>query len=267
MNKLSVKVLSMVCAAGIMAAPLQALAADTSSADGHGELNKWYVHFTQDEKMDDNLTSGFYDPLSELQPGDTVYFEVSIRNDNASTTDWYLDNEIVRSLEDYDNNRATNGGAYTYILEYIPNSGNTVTLYSSDTVGGDKVTSDGSVGLHQAAEQLSAEELQDFSYLTTLKNGEGGKVRLTVALDGETQGNDYQYTMARARIRFAVTKTPEKEVPTIERRRRTIVKTGDEFNMWPYFAVAFFSGALLLMICIFRVVDKKNKKKGGGTNA
>ena len=32
MNKLSVKVLSMVCAAGIMAAPLQALAADTDGS-------------------------------------------------------------------------------------------------------------------------------------------------------------------------------------------------------------------------------------------
>ena len=242
---------------------------DAPDADAHGELGKWYVHFTRNETMDDNLTSGFYEPLQNMQPGDSAYFEVSIRNDHPDVTDWYLDNEIVRSLEDYDNNIATNGGAYSYKLEFFGPDGQSYELYRSDTLGGDDATTDGAVGLHQAAENLGAEQLQDFTWLARLSNGQGGKVRLTVALDGETQGNDYQYTMAQVRIRFAVnlhqTATEKKETKI----KRTVVKTGDEFNMWPYFAAAFFAGMLLLLICIFRVKDRKKggRRQGGTPNA
>ena len=258
MKKHLFKLVGLLSAAVIAASPMSALAAE--NADDHGEVDKYYVYFTENETMDEYLPASMYDPLQNLQPGDTVYFEITIKNNNSKQTLWYMDNEIVRSLEDYDSDK-TNGGAYSYKLELLGGSG-PVVLYDSDTIGGDDASAD-TIGLHQAAEGLEAAELQDFGYLVTLNSGESRKVRLTVSLDGETQGNDYQFTMARTRIRFAVDYPQEgKDEERIEHRRQ-IVRTGDEFDILPYFAVAFFSGSLLLLLCIFRVVDKKKEKKGG----
>ena len=42
----------------------------------------------------------------------------------------------------------------------------------------------------------------DYFYWDRLDAGEAGKVHLTVALDGETQGNAYQDTLAKASDKF-----------------------------------------------------------------
>ena len=70
-------------------------------------------------------------------------------------------------------------------------------LYSSETVGGEDTA--GGEGLHQATGAL-----EDYFYLGRLESGEEGRVLLTVELEGETQGNDYQDTLARLQMNFAV---------------------------------------------------------------
>ena len=45
--------------------------------------------------------------------------------------------------------------------------------------------------------------MTDFFYLDRLDSGKSGKVSLTVALDGETNGNGYQNTLARLQMAFA----------------------------------------------------------------
>ena len=80
---------------------------------------------------------------------------------------------------------------------------------------------------------------------------------LTVGLDGETQGNGYQDTLARLRMNFAAeeeasissrTRTPHTATPgSPETPDRNLPKTGDETNMLPYCIAALISGTVLLL--------------------
>lgn len=82
---------------------------------------------------------------------------------------------------------------------------NTVVLFDSDTVGGD-----GGDGLYEATDSLD-----EFFKLCTMAPGGSGYVTLRVKLDGETQGNGYQNTLAKLRLIFAVNIIPASyiEVP------------------------------------------------------
>lgn len=84
-------------------------------------------------------------------------------------------------------------------------SSNTVVLFDSETVGGD-----GGAGLYEATDGLD-----EFFKLCTMAPGGSGYVTLYVKLDGETQGNGYQNTLARLRLNFAVNIIPASyvEVP------------------------------------------------------
>ena len=254
---------------------IKALAAEDNNYAGRTD---WYVHFTQQEKMESNFTTGQMSDiggvLSELQPGDTAEFTVSLQNQHQETTDWYMENDIIRSMEDYDNNRATNGGAYSYRLVYYDDANkNGRVLYDSEAVGGENAPTDALVGLNEATQNL-----ENFFFLGTLKNSQEGKVTLEVGIDGEAQGNDYQNTMAQLRMRFAVEMVPTYESKVEEGKDDSpskkqevtpttppgVVKTGDEVNMTPYFIAAFISGLLLLVVCIMRVRDEK--KRGAGAS-
>lgn len=82
---------------------------------------------------------------------------------------------------------------------------NTIVLFDSDTVGGD-----GGDGLYEATDGLD-----EFFKLCTMAPGGSGYVTLRVKLDGETQGNGYQNTLAKLRLIFAVNIIPASyiEVP------------------------------------------------------
>ena len=110
------------------------------------------------------------------------------------------------------------------------------------TVGGEGV---GNQGLTAATSAL-----KDYFVLGNLKKGESAKVTLYVMLDGETQGNTYQDTLADLDMRFAVEIVPSRDV----------VKTGDETEILPYVIGALVSGALLMVIAVARV--KTRKKEG-----
>ena len=48
--------------------------------------------------------------------------------------------------------------------------------------------------------------LDDYFYLGRLAKNDVGYVTLTLSVDGETQGNSYQATMAQLEMNFAVAK-------------------------------------------------------------
>ena len=155
-----------------------------------GGWKTWYA----DGKMESNFASSeVASSVSSLLPGDSVTIELTLENQDKKSTDWYMTNEILSSLED--SQEAASGGAYTYILTYTDSAGEVTTLYSSENVGGEKSTSAGE-GLHETA-------MTDFFYLDRLDSGKSGKVSLTVALDGETNGNGYQNTLARLQMALA----------------------------------------------------------------
>lgn len=149
------------------------------------------------------------------------------------------------------------GGAarHTYILTYKDAKGATKTLFSSDTVGGENTIGGG--GLNEVNSAL-----KDYFYLDTLSSGQSGSVELTVALDGETQGNDYQNTLADLQVNFAVqlndTATPNQP----SKNTSTWVKTGDDTNLVPYFIAAGAGGVLLLGLGAYSISMRKKDKKG-----
>ena len=220
------------------------------SAFAAEDSSDWYAHFTAQGRMDDNFSKkDINDVFAHLQPGDERTFTVTIRNDHKDSTDWYMENEIIKTLEQATAAaKATGTGGYTYLLKY-----NDREIFNSETVGGE-----GSEGLHGATDNL-----EEWFYLDSLKNGDKGTVTLTVGLDGETQGNAYQDTLAQVALRFAVelneTPTTPNTPPTPS---NNIVKTGDETQLSPMIIMAGISGLVLLLLAIYGVKVRKDQKKG-----
>ena len=136
-------------------------------------------------------------------------------------------------------------------MTYTDKNGAEKTLFSSDTVGGETVGSAGE-GLHEATDAL-----KDYFYLDTLASGQGSAVTLQVTLDGETQGNGYQKTLADLKMNFAV----ELREADSNRKPASIVKTGDDTNLIPYFIAAGVCGVLLLALALYGVSSRKKGNK------
>lgn len=215
----------------------------------------WKVTFTKDNKMESSFTAAeLRDAVYSMQPGDTAEITLALENANVSATDWYMTNKVLSSLEE---GSVGNGGAYTYNLTYYDKAGTATVLFSSDTVGGDSAT--GGVGLHSATGAL-----EDYFYLDTLKSGEKGSIKLEVGLNGETQGNNYQNTLANLQMNFAVELNSTGTPPTNNTPQGTgkVVKTGDETDLTPFVLTATVSGTLFLILCVYgRKARKKELEK------
>ena len=174
------------------------------------------------------------DYLSGMEPGDSVLFTVTLKNNGGEDADFWMKNDAIQSFED---NKKASGGAYTYILSY-----NGEELYNNETVGGD-VADDLAKrgGLHEATEAL-----KEFFFLDTLKSGDSAKVTLYVALDGLTQGNSYQDELSKINLTFGA--------------ENHTVKTGDQTKTLPFYIALAASGAALAVVL---VVLATRKRKGG----
>lgn len=224
-------------------------------------------------------TSDINDTIYGIQPGDNAIVELSLKNENETPTDWYMTNKVLYSLEDRSANSGASGGAYTYRLVYTDKDNNESVLFDSDTVGGDQ-NSGGREGLREATAGL-----EDYFYLDTLDTGDSGKITLEVALEGETQGNDYQNTLADLQMNFAVELNPNavrereetsndsREIVNREQdRTRTsraqgtsVVRTGDESNLTPFVIASSVSGVLFLLLSMYGLMEKKKEEKKEGT--
>ena len=205
----------------------------TANAENFESTANWLANFTGDKIESNFSTAAIADEILQILPGDTITLEVGIQNSSDVETDWYMTNQVLETLEE--SKDSAEGGAYTYILTYIGSDGAENVLYSSETVGGEGTAEDNMEGLHQATDSL-----EDYFFLERLDQAEKGTVRLFVELDGETQGNDYQDTLARLQMNFAV----EKAAGPV------VIQTGDAANMLMYSAIAFGSGLVLLFLAI-----------------
>lgn len=211
----------------------------------------WQVVFS--DRMESNFkTSDMSDTLSQLQPGDTAVFKINLLNQNKKSVDWYMLNKVLYSLEDRSANTGTSGGAYSYLLTYTNSKGEVNTLFDSDTLGGEENGSGVGEGLHAATDAL-----KDYFYLDSLESGQSGTIQLNVSLDGETQGNAYQDTLADLEMKFAA----EMTTPTKNGTRTEIVKTGDEMDLQPLYTAMAVSGVLLLFLACYSLT--KSRKKHG----
>lgn len=206
----------------------------------------WKVEFNG-SKMSSNFTSAdMKKDIFQLQPGDTMELQVGLKNTSEKDADWYMTNEVLKSLED--SQSIAEGGAYGYKLTYVGPDKKETVLYDSETVGGEDAQK--GEGLHQATDAL-----EKYLYLDRLSKGDVASVHLTVKLDGETQGNDYQDTLASLQMSFAadpvtvttVTKKGEDKVvnktvtKTVQTPTKNVVrspKTGDTTQILAISAVA-----------------------------
>lgn len=218
----------------------------TANAEEFQGSKDWNVSFVG-EKMESNFTSAeMTEEILQIQPGDSITLQVKIKNDSADNTDWYMTNEVLQTLEE--SQKVAEGGAYTYILTYKNVKGEETVLYNSEVVGGEEDTSKEGQGLHQATNSL-----EDYFYLDRLNQGEGGTVQLVVKLDGETQGNDYQDTLARLQMNFAVEKLNDGKVTVT-------IPTGDAAQLVLFSAVALVSGLVLLVVAFYVIRQRRHRE-------
>lgn len=218
----------------------------TANAEDYEGGKDWTVSFTG-EAMESNFKSAeMTEEILQIQPGDSITLQVNLKNDGKNKTDWYMANEVLQTLEE--SKDSAEGGAYTYILTYYDPDGAETVLYSSEVVGGEEDTSKEGEGLHQATATL-----KDYFYLDRLAETETALVKLYVKLDGETQGNDYQDTLARLKMNFAVEEVHDGVTTT--------VKTGDNITpMIMFSCMALASGLLLFFFGVKAAKDRKDKK-------
>lgn len=224
----------------------------------------WVVDFDGNKMNSSFDSSEISSEVYKLLPGDSIELQVGVKNSGSEETDWYMTNEIIQSLEE--SQSVAEGGAYTYNLTYVDHSNQSTVLYSSETVGGEGSSQAGE-GLHQATDSL-----EEYFYLDRLSQGQSGTVRLTVALDGETQGNAYQDTLAKLQMNFAVEKVQNPveyrtgETTTLTRRVRNVVRTsprtGDTTNILAFCAVALVSGLVLLFLGVRMIRKSRGNRKG-----
>lgn len=211
---------------------------------------EWTVTFNGREMTDDFRKASYQDVIEDMQPGDDATFVINVKNNDKEDTYWYMTNTIINSFEDHSIAR---GGAYTYRLVYYPAGKSEIVLYDSNTVGGEDTTA--GIGLHEATNALGDEsqnnlanrDRKDYIYLDQLKSGQQGKLVLDVALDGETQGNAYQDTLADLRLNFAVEK---KDGPP---------NTADPYSMIPWFIATGISGLVFLIAAIIRFRNEEEE--------
>ena len=187
--------------------------------------------------------------ISNLEPGDSMTFTFTYENDSDVSTEWYLENQVVRTLEE---TGGVNGG-YTYKLVNKGKAEGTVTIFDSDAVAGEDSENPDKAdqGLKSATNAT-----EDWLYIDTLKPGQSGTTELTVALDGESQANSYQTTNGQLRIAYGVEETAVGE-DVVEHHK--VVKTGDETNL--ILPIATFIGAALLLILAI-LSYRKDRKDG-----
>ena len=235
---LAVALVAVIAVASMGFLPNKALAEHLSGGSG------WTVTYTSNGTMSDNYSSSqFADSLSALQPGDDITLTVALKHQNASEGDWYMSNEVIKTLE----SGAASGSAYSYKLTYHSAAGSDRMLYDSTTVGGDN-----SNGLIDATNGLD-----DYFFLETLKNGQSASVTLEITLDGETEGNAYFETLAQLRMKFAVEGAPQGSSTT-----RTVVRTGDDTTLFPFYVVMIVSGVVLAGVA-FATMRRSRQIKGG----
>ena len=221
----------------------------------------WRAEFNG-KKIVSNFDSGtLADEAGNVQPGDSITLKVEIKNSDTGSTDWYMTNEAIPSLEDAAD--VAQGGAYSYSLAYKGPKGQEIEIYNSENVGGESTT--GKLeGLHQATNTLN-----DYFYLDRLESGKSGTVTLKVTVEGETQNNDYQKTLAKLQMTFAVEKvtasvvkhTPGK-VHTETRMITNRVQTGDTAHILLFCLLGLTSGLVLLFIGVKSSKRRKNGQKG-----
>ena len=209
----------------------------------------WEVTF-DGRKMHSNFSASKIDSQitnKKMESGDTIKFTVTLRNTFNGQADWYMKNQVLEALEDAGD---LIGGAYDYLLTYTDKDNQSTILYSSDYFGGDGRYN--GVGLHGATPSLD-----DYFYLDRMGDGDKGVINLTVKLEGESNGNNYQNTLARLQMDFATELTDGGTA-------RRPVRTGDQSRILLFVILTLVSGLLILMTAVMRLRGERENAAAVG---
>ena len=269
------KSLALAMMAVMMAGSALTVRAEHHSVGG----DQWKVQFTGKEMKSTFTSKDITDAISVIEPGDDIEIKIKLENTDSRRATWYMTNEVLQTLEE--SQSAASGGGYTYNLTYTPGDSTqeALVLYDSENVGGEKNSAAGE-GLKEVMSNLDD---KDWLYMDQLKPKESGTVSLTVGLDGETQGNGYQNTLARLQLNFAVERAaaapsggggssshrnpsdPGGSTPASAPAPESViyspgtVQTGDPSSMLLWSAAALASG-LALMVFVVCFYKKKREE-------
>ena len=110
-------------------------------------------------------------------------------------------------------------------------------------------------GLHEVSDAMD-----EYFMLGSISPNQNARVELEIALDGETQGNAYQDTLADLSMNFATELGPE---PSPRYVTSDLPRTGDEvMAMVPLYIGLAIVGLALLIIAI--VGKRKSKQNAEG---
>lgn len=238
------KILSLAMAVTLLVgASFSVQAEDYQGEDG------WNVTF-DGKKMENSFTSSDIDSaIYDILPGDSIEIHLDLQNTSKKSADWYMTNQVLQSLED--SKSVAEGGVYTYVLTYVDPKGEDRLLYSSESVDGENI-------------QEATGALEDYFFLDSIKAGESGEIVLKVGLEGETQGNDYQNTLARMQMNFAVEPTVEGSHKTVTEKIIKTIKTGDNAKVMVFVGVTLIAGLTCLVIAIMRMRKRDDNHDGTG---
>ena len=198
--------------------------------------------------------SKFRKALGKMEPGDTIDCLITYKNKGSFTTDWYMRNSVLKTLEE-SKDQAENGG-YTYVLENIGPGNKETYIFDNSRVGGDRKS-----GLPEGLKQATY-NTGEYFFIQTLKPGQSGKTRLHVAFEGETEVNDYMDTNGKLMLSYAVEKSsanPPDDEPDNPVSSHP-VQTGDTgSNIWLYVII----NAAALVLLIIGIISFRRDRKGG----
>lgn len=248
------RILSVLLAMVVLAAAPMEASAETIQGS-----SDWQVTF-DGRRMESNFTSVDLDEtVYELLPGDTAEITLALRNTGSKASDWYMSNQIISSLED---GSSANGGAYAYVLSYVGADGEETEFYNSETVGGEDAN-----GLHGATDSL-----EEYFFVDRIPADARGQLSLRITLDGETQGNNYQNTLAQLQMSFAAEEAVSEDEPTTIFReirnsgtttRIQTVKTGDNNDMILYISLAALALGLIIIVIVMQRLKREKEEQGG----
>lgn len=238
------KILSLAMAMTLLVgASFSVQAEDYQGEDG------WNVTF-DGKKMKNSFTSSDIDSaIYDILPGDSIEIHLDLQNTSKKSADWYMTNEVLQSLEDSKN--VAEGGVYTYVLTYVNPEGKDRLLYSSEALEGEYI-------------QEATGALEDYFFLDSIKAGKSGEIVLKVGLEGETQGNDYQNTLARMQMNFAVEPTIEGSHTITKEKIIETIKTGDNAKVMVFVGVTLAAGLVCLILAILKMRKHDDDQDGTG---
>ncbi|MCR5415246.1 MAG: hypothetical protein K6E79_00435 [Pseudobutyrivibrio sp.] len=178
----------------------------SETADAKTQETGWTINF--DGSTVSSGTTTDKGTIVSAMPGDTIQYNVTYTNSSTISADFYLDTEVINSLEnknaDGTDANISGEGAYSYSIKYTID-GATTTIYDSESVG--------------AIETSEITENNKSSYfgIGNLAAGNSGLITVEVVLDGNSQDNDYMAKLATLELKLGVEKDviPENKTNTV----------------------------------------------------